>query len=201
MWLKDSCCLLFSVFQNILLGRWEERKSGKEHGRIFRPEMVFMVSIYLLRLFCFIRSTSSEYGSSQARGQIGATTASLHHSHSNVESEPHLRPAPQLTAAIYFLWPATWSVLVLVLMFIEMSLVLSSFLFICLVSQEGNTWDSPYFRSTRLLGEKRPLIKKENQIASTGLVIAQLWCKSAYISVFITLQHITFFRYVNTFIH
>ena len=89
MWLKDSCCLLFSVFQNILLGRWEERKSGKEHGRIFRPEMVFMVSIYLLRLFCFIRSTSSEYGSSQARGQIGATAASLHHSHSNGGSELH----------------------------------------------------------------------------------------------------------------
>ena len=30
------------------------------------------------------------YGSSQARGQIGAAAASLHHSHSNSGSEPCL---------------------------------------------------------------------------------------------------------------
>ena len=29
------------------------------------------------------------YGSSQARGQIGATGASLHHSHCNVRARPH----------------------------------------------------------------------------------------------------------------
>jgi len=34
------------------------------------------------------------YGASKARGQIGATAAGLHHSHSNAESEPHLRPTP-----------------------------------------------------------------------------------------------------------
>ena len=38
------------------------------------------------------------YGSSQARGQIGAAPASLCHSHSNVGSEPHFRPTPQLAA-------------------------------------------------------------------------------------------------------
>ena len=38
------------------------------------------------------------YGGSQARGQIGAMAASLHHSHSNAGSTPHLRPMPQLTA-------------------------------------------------------------------------------------------------------
>ena len=37
------------------------------------------------------------YGSSQARGRIGATAAGLYHSHSNVGSEPCL-PTPQLTA-------------------------------------------------------------------------------------------------------
>ena len=37
-------------------------------------------------------------GGSQARGQIGATAAGLHHSHSNVGSEPRLRPTPQLAA-------------------------------------------------------------------------------------------------------
>ena len=35
------------------------------------------------------------YGSSQARGRIGASAASLCHSHSNVGSEPHLQPIPQ----------------------------------------------------------------------------------------------------------
>ena len=37
------------------------------------------------------RATPSAYGSSQVRGQIGAAAAGLHHSHSNAESEPHLR--------------------------------------------------------------------------------------------------------------
>ena len=44
------------------------------------------------------RATPSAYGSSQARGWIGATAASVHHSHSSSGSEPHLRPTPQLTA-------------------------------------------------------------------------------------------------------
>ena len=38
------------------------------------------------------------YGGSQARGLIGATPATLRHSHSNARSELHLRPIPQLTA-------------------------------------------------------------------------------------------------------
>ena len=36
------------------------------------------------------------YGGSQARGPIGAVAAGLHHRHSNVGSELHLRPTPQL---------------------------------------------------------------------------------------------------------
>ena len=39
------------------------------------------------------------YGSSQARGLIGATAAGLCHSHSDRGSELLLRPTPQLTAA------------------------------------------------------------------------------------------------------
>ena len=38
------------------------------------------------------------YGGSQARGRIGAVAAGLRHSHSNLGSEPLLRPTPQLTA-------------------------------------------------------------------------------------------------------
>ena len=38
------------------------------------------------------------YGDSQARGQIRAVAAGLHHSHSNARSEQQLQPTPQLTA-------------------------------------------------------------------------------------------------------
>ena len=38
------------------------------------------------------------HGGSQARGLIGAVAAGLHHSHSNVGSEPGLRLTPQLMA-------------------------------------------------------------------------------------------------------
>ena len=36
------------------------------------------------------------WGSSLARGQIRATAAGLHYSHSNARSEPPLRPTPRL---------------------------------------------------------------------------------------------------------
>ena len=38
--------------------------------------------------FCLFRATPMAYGSSQARGQVGAVAAGLHHSHSNARSEP-----------------------------------------------------------------------------------------------------------------
>ena len=50
--------------------------------------------------FFFFRAASATYGSSQTRGQIGAATASLYHSHSNSGSKPHLQPTPQLTATL-----------------------------------------------------------------------------------------------------
>ena len=40
------------------------------------------------------------YGSSRARGQIGAAAAGLHHSHSNTGSELHLGPMLQLVATL-----------------------------------------------------------------------------------------------------
>jgi len=49
-----------------------------------------------LSLFFFLGATSAAYGSSQARGQIGATAAGLFHSHSNAGSELHLQPTSQL---------------------------------------------------------------------------------------------------------
>ena len=41
-------------------------------------------------IYCTFRATPGAYGVSQARGQIGATAAGLHHSHSFKGSEPHL---------------------------------------------------------------------------------------------------------------
>ena len=50
-------------------------------------------------LFVFLfRATPEAYGSSQARGGIGAAAAGLWHSHSNSVSEPRLRPIQQLMA-------------------------------------------------------------------------------------------------------
>ena len=45
---------------------------------------------FFFGLFVFSRATPVTYGGSQARDLIGAAAASLHHSHSNVGSEPHL---------------------------------------------------------------------------------------------------------------
>ena len=46
----------------------------------------------------FFWATLAAYGGSQARGRIGTVAASLHQSHSNSGSEPHLQTIPQLTA-------------------------------------------------------------------------------------------------------
>ena len=43
-----------------------------------------------------VKVTPASYGGSQARGWMGATAASLNHSHSNTVSEPHLWTIPQL---------------------------------------------------------------------------------------------------------
>ena len=66
--------------------------------------------VFLFFLFFFVllfRATPSAYGSSQARGQIRATAASLHHSHSNTGSKLGLWPTPQLTA-MSDPWPTEW---------------------------------------------------------------------------------------------
>ena len=54
--------------------------------------------LLFLFFFFFFRATPTGYGSFQARGPIGATAPGLHHGHSNMGSEPCLKPTPQLTA-------------------------------------------------------------------------------------------------------
>ena len=55
---------------------------------------------FFVRSFLLFRAALTAYGGSQARGQIRAVAAGLHHSHSNSGSKPHLQPTPQLMAAL-----------------------------------------------------------------------------------------------------
>ena len=66
-----------------------------------RTELASCVKTWAKLFFFFntlLRTAPVAYGIFQARGQIRAAAASLHHSHSNARSEPHLRPTPPLTA-------------------------------------------------------------------------------------------------------
>ena len=45
-----------------------------------------ILSMASLLFFFFFRATPVAYGNFQARGQIGAANASLHHNHSNAKS-------------------------------------------------------------------------------------------------------------------
>ena len=55
---------------------------------------------YNFLFYCLFRAAPAAYGSSQARGQIGAVAIDLRHSHSNARSEPHLQPTWKLTAML-----------------------------------------------------------------------------------------------------
>ena len=59
---------------------------------------LFSLNFFKLKFFFLLRATLAAYGSSQARGQIGAAAAGLQHSHSKARSKPWLWPTPQLTA-------------------------------------------------------------------------------------------------------
>ena len=50
--------------------------------------------------FFLFTAAPAAYGSSQARGPIGAAAAGLCRSHSNIRSERCLRHIPQLTATL-----------------------------------------------------------------------------------------------------
>ena len=60
--------------------------------------IIIFYFIYLFIYFLLYMAAPTACGGSQARGQIGAVTANLRHSHSNVGSKLCLQPTPQLTA-------------------------------------------------------------------------------------------------------
>ena len=61
---------------------------------------IIIIIIIIICLFAFSRAAPTTYGGSQARGPIGAVATYLLQSHSKAESEPHLRPTPQLMATL-----------------------------------------------------------------------------------------------------
>ena len=62
----------------------------------FSFQLLWFFKFYFL--FLVFRAAPVAHGSSQVWGQIGATAASLYHSHSSARSEQCLQPTPQLTA-------------------------------------------------------------------------------------------------------
>ena len=66
-------------------------------GVCLKPQFLIFIILFYFLLF---RASSMAYGGSQARGQLGATAAHPHHNYSNTESEPYLRPTPQLMAML-----------------------------------------------------------------------------------------------------
>ena len=68
--------------------------------------MLFILSLFYLFIYFLYGCTCGIWsfaacGVSQARGRIGAVATGLHHSHSNLGSEPSLQPTVQLTATSF----------------------------------------------------------------------------------------------------
>ena len=85
---RDQTCIYVDTSQVPNLLSHKRNSQGKY---LLHPHFNF---------FCLFMATSAAYGGSQARGQTGAASAGLYHSHSNTRSEPHLRPTPQLMAML-----------------------------------------------------------------------------------------------------
>ena len=60
--------------------------------------ILFYFILFYFILFCLFRAVPVAYWGSQARSQIGAIAAGLHHSHSNARSKSRLQPTPQFMA-------------------------------------------------------------------------------------------------------
>ena len=80
------------------LGISISRRCGPQKREEKKKRM--MLALGFCFCFCLFMATLAAYGGSQARGQIGAVAAGLHHSHTNVRSELHLQPTSQLTAML-----------------------------------------------------------------------------------------------------
>ena len=79
-------------------GLKRKARQGQVRGEgVSRNQSAVLLSLSLSLFFVFLPLLGPlpvAYGGTQARGQIGATTANLHQSHSNTGSELRLRPTP-----------------------------------------------------------------------------------------------------------
>ena len=65
--------------------------------------LFYFILFYFILFYLFVwlfKTTPVVYGGSQSRGQIGATAAGLHYSHSSTGYELHLQPTPQLMTTL-----------------------------------------------------------------------------------------------------
>ena len=63
-----------------------------------RQRIVFFFANFFFFISFSFYALPAAYGSSRARGGVGATAAGLHHSHSNAGFRPHLQPTLQFVA-------------------------------------------------------------------------------------------------------
>ena len=81
-----------------------KKKKKKKKGLDFLTFLPHIPTFYDFEVFFFsfglFKATPMAYGDSQARGQIRAVVAGLHHSHSNSGSKPHLWLTPLITAML-----------------------------------------------------------------------------------------------------
>ena len=83
--------VLLQWLKSLLWCRFDLWPGNFHRLRVWSKKILFFVHNILFLFFSLsLRAILVAYGDSQARGKIGAVTASLHHSHSNIRSEPHL---------------------------------------------------------------------------------------------------------------
>ena len=87
----QPCLLTHAAVHGVASGK----KAGL-HSPCVERCTFFVVCLFLRAI---PKYAPAAYGSSQARGQIGAVATSLHHSHSAARHQPNLQPTPHLTAS------------------------------------------------------------------------------------------------------
>ena len=94
----QNCLPVLPIFQ----ADWNEDSRALLLNKSYLKAVFFWGGCLFVCLFvCLFRAAPVAYGNSQAGGQIGAAAVSLCHSYSNMGSEVHLWPPPQLAATWY----------------------------------------------------------------------------------------------------
>ena len=75
--------------QDLMQMKTNTRSERKSEKAIVNVKSFFLF-LFLFFFFLLFRAALMAYGSSWARGRIGAAAASLHHRHSDTRSEPQL---------------------------------------------------------------------------------------------------------------